>query len=124
MAVTATDEVFAALASSPRREVLRLLLDGPRTVSDIASHFDMRRPSVSEHLRVLRTAALVSERKVGRERYYQLEPQPLIELREWLHPYERFWRERLTALRDVLADLDRTELDRMELHRTENLEDE
>jgi DNA-binding transcriptional ArsR family regulator len=117
--VTATDEVFAALASSPRREVLRLLLDGPRTVNDIASHFDMRRPSVSEHLRVLRTAALVSERKVGRERYYQLEPQPLIELREWLHPYERFWRERLTALRDVLADLDRAELDR-----TENLEDE
>ena len=104
--MTASDETFAALASTPRREVLRLLLDGPHTVNDLASHFDMRRPSLSEHLRVLREAGLVSERKVGRERHYQLEPQPLLELREWLHPYEQFWRDRLTALRDVLADLE------------------
>ena len=99
------DDVFAALASPPRREVLRLLLDGPRTVNDIASHFDMRRPSVSEHLRVLRDAGLVTERKAGRERRYQLEPDPLMDLREWLNPYEQFWRERLTALRSVLEDL-------------------
>lgn len=100
-----TDDMFAALASPARREVLRLLLDGPRTVSELASHFDMRRPSVSEHLRVLRETGLVSERKAGRERHYQLEPQPLMELREWLDPYERFWRERLKALRGVLEDL-------------------
>ena len=103
--MTATEDLFAALASPPRREVLRLLLDGPRTVTDIASHFAMRRPSVSEHLRVLREAGLVSERKAGRERYYQLEPQPFADLDEWLHPYERFWRERLTALREVLEDM-------------------
>ena len=99
------DDVFAALASPPRREVLRLLLDGPRTVNDIASHFDMRRPSVSEHLRVLRDAGLVTERRAGRERRYQLEPDPLMDLRQWLHPYEQFWRERLAALRSVLKDL-------------------
>ena len=103
--VRQTDDVFAALASPARREVLRLLLDGPRTVNDIASNFDMRRPSVSEHLRVLRHADLVSERKAGRERHYQLEPRPLIDLRDWLHPYERFWRERLTALRGVLEEM-------------------
>lgn len=97
--------MFAALASPARREVLRLLLDGPRTVNDIASHFDMRRPSVSEHLRVLRDAGLASERKIGRERHYRLEPQPLMDLREWLHPYEQFWRERLKSLRDVLEEL-------------------
>ena len=100
-----TDDVFAALASQPRREVLRLLLDGPRTVNDLASHFEMRRPSVSEHLRVLREAGLVSERRAGRERHYQLEPGPLMDLREWLGPYERFWRQRLKALRGVLEDL-------------------
>jgi DNA-binding transcriptional ArsR family regulator len=100
-----TDDMFAALASPARREVLRLLLDGPRTVSDLASNFDMRRPSVSEHLRVLRETGLVSERKAGRERHYQLEPRPLMELREWLDPYERFWRERLAALRGVVEDL-------------------
>lgn len=100
-----TDDVFAALASPPRREVLRLLLDGPRTVNDLASHFDMRRASVSEHLRVLRETGLVSEQKAGRERHYQLEPGPLMDLRDWLDPYERFWRERLTALRGVLEDM-------------------
>ena len=65
----------------------------------------MRRPSVSEHLRVLREARLVSERRAGRERRYELEPGPLVELRDWLDPYERFWRDRLTALRDVLEEL-------------------
>ncbi|NEE03812.1 ArsR/SmtB family transcription factor [Phytoactinopolyspora halotolerans] len=102
---TLTDDVFAALASPARRELLRLLLDGPRTVNDLASHFDMRRPSVSEHLKILRDAGLVSERKVGRERHYQLEAEPLMELQEWLHPYERFWRARAKALRDVLEEM-------------------
>lgn len=100
-----TDDVFAALASPARREVLRLLLDGPRTAGDVAAHFDMRRPSVSEHLRVLREAGLVTERRAGRERRYQLEPQPLMEVRDWLDPYERFWKDRLKTLRDVLEDL-------------------
>ncbi|AYY12095.1 transcriptional regulator [Actinobacteria bacterium YIM 96077] len=102
---TLTDDVFAALASPVRRELLRLLLDGPRTVNDLASHFDMRRPSVSEHLKVLRDAELVSEHRVGRERRYQLEARPLVDLQDWLHPYERFWRERVKALRDVLEDM-------------------
>jgi DNA-binding transcriptional ArsR family regulator len=99
-----TDDVFAALASPARREVLRLLLAGPRTAGDLASHFDMRRPSVSEHLRVLREAGLVSDRRAGRERHYRLDPGPLMELRDWLDPYERFWRDRLASLRDVLEE--------------------
>ena len=89
---TLTDEVFAALGNPVRRELLRLLLEGPRTVSDLASHFDMRRPSVSEHLRVLREAGLVVERRVGRQRLYQLDAGPLREVSEWLDPYERFRR--------------------------------
>jgi DNA-binding transcriptional ArsR family regulator len=101
---TLTDSVFAALASPVRRELLRLLLDGDRTAGDLASHFDMRRPSVSEHLRVLRDAGLVSERKVGRERHYRLEGRPLLDLQDWLHPYEIFWRRRLAALHDVLDE--------------------
>jgi DNA-binding transcriptional ArsR family regulator len=99
-----TDEVFAALASPVRREVLRLLLEGPRAVHELAEHFEMRRPSLSEHLRVLRQAGLVSERKDGRLRYYSLQAEPLQEVSQWLSPYERFWRERLTRLRDLLDE--------------------
>ncbi|MBV9383969.1 MAG: helix-turn-helix transcriptional regulator [Streptosporangiaceae bacterium] len=98
------DDVFAALASPVRRDLLRLLLGGTRTVNELAAHFDMSRPSVSEHLRVLRDARLVSERKAGRERHYSLEPRPLLELRDWLNPYEKFWRQRMRALRDALEE--------------------
>ncbi|MFD1932807.1 MULTISPECIES: ArsR/SmtB family transcription factor [Nonomuraea] len=97
------DRIFAALASPVRREVLRLLREeGPQPVQRLAGHFDMARPSLSEHLRVLREAELVSEQKVGRQRIYRLEAVPLHEVQEWLHPFERFWREKLTGLRDLL----------------------
>jgi DNA-binding transcriptional ArsR family regulator len=100
-----TNEVFAALANPTRRELMRLLLDGPQPVAEMAARFDMARPSVSEHLRVLREAGLVSESRAGRQRYYRLEAAPLRELSEWLHPYERFWREKLAGLRELLDEL-------------------
>lgn len=104
-----TDEnrVFAALSSPIRREVLRILRDeGPQPVATMAARFDMTRPSFSEQLRVLREAGLVSEHKLGRQRIYHLEPEPLLELADWLSPYERFWRQRLTQLGSVLDDME------------------
>ncbi|MFF4966774.1 ArsR/SmtB family transcription factor [Streptomyces sp. NPDC001037] len=99
----AEDRVFAALANSTRREVLRLLRErGPLAVQALVGHFDMRRPSLSEHLKVLRDAGLVSERRSGRQRIYRLEAAPLADLQDWLHPYERFWRDRLRDLGDLL----------------------
>ncbi|MFH0243032.1 metalloregulator ArsR/SmtB family transcription factor [Streptomyces sp. HK10] len=87
------DRLFSALANPTRREVLRLLrVKGPQPVQRLADHFDMRRPSLSEHLKVLREAGLVSERRRGRERHYRLEAGPLSEVQHWLSPYERFWR--------------------------------
>ena len=84
-------DVFAAVASPVRRALLGLLLDrGPLPVQHLAAHFAMSRPSVSEHLKVLKDAGLVREYKSGRHRYYQLEPRPLTELAQWLTPYERF----------------------------------
>lgn len=96
--------MFAALASPVRRELLRLLLDGPHTVNDLAARFAMKRPSVSEHLRVLRAAGLVAETKQGRERHYRLAAGPLMELSDWLTPYERFWRSKPADLRTLLDE--------------------
>lgn len=108
--MTATDpedRIFAALANPVRRQVLQLLRElGPRPVTELYGHFDMARPSFSEHLRVLREAGLVRERRAGRQRVYRLEAEPLAEVQHWLHPFERFWRERLTQLSDVLDSLD------------------
>ena len=100
------DDVFAALANPARREVLRLLLDGPMAAGELAGRFDMRRPSLSEHLRVLREAGLVTERRQGRNRVYTLEAAPLEEVSTWLTPYEQFWRTKLANLRDLLDEED------------------
>ncbi|AUH41195.1 ArsR/SmtB family transcription factor [Streptomyces sp. CMB-StM0423] len=104
------DRVFGALSSPVRREVLRLLRDeGPQPVQQLAAHFDMRRPSLSEHLKVLREAGLVSEERAGRRRIYRLEAEPLTEVRDWLGPYERFWRAKLAGLAELLDDLPEAE---------------
>lgn len=99
------DQTFDALANPARRELLHLLLDhGEQPVNQLAAHFAMRRPSVSEHLKVLRDAGLVSERKRGRQRYYGIRPQPLVELRDWLAPFESFWQRKMGNLRDLLDE--------------------
>jgi DNA-binding transcriptional ArsR family regulator len=99
------DTVFAALANETRREILSLLRDeGQQPVQQLADHFDMQRPSISEHLKVLRDVGLVSEQKQGRQRYYYLEGAKLRVIQEWLAPYERFWNERITNLEKLLAE--------------------
>jgi DNA-binding transcriptional ArsR family regulator len=87
-----TDIVFAALANPTRRDILDLLLGGERTVMALAERFEMARPSVSEHLRVLRDCGLVVEDKRGRFRHCRVNPQPLQEISAWLRPHERYWR--------------------------------
>jgi DNA-binding transcriptional ArsR family regulator len=96
--------VFTALASPVRREILSLLLAGPQPVNGLAEHFEMARPSVSEHLRVLLDAGLVDQTRSGRQRLYELRPEPLAQLRDWLHPYERFWRSKLRTLHELLDE--------------------
>jgi DNA-binding transcriptional ArsR family regulator len=90
-----TDQVFAVLANPTRRDVLDLLREGPRPVLDIAARFDMARPSVSEHLKVLRDAGLVTEARHGRQRIYSVRSEPLVDMARWLTPYEQFWRASL-----------------------------
>lgn len=104
----ADDAVFNALANPVRRRVLELLIDGPRTAGSLAAEFDLSRPAVSEHLQVLRKAALVREQPSGRERHYHLAADRLVEVGDWLHPFERYWRDRLRALSDVLDEEENT----------------
>lgn len=100
-------DVFAVLANPVRREILTLLRDGPRAVNDLAGHFALGRPAVSEHLQVLRRAGLVREEPRGQHRYYHLDAEPLAQVDDWLHPFERLWRQRLRSLRDVLDEENR-----------------
>jgi DNA-binding transcriptional ArsR family regulator len=98
------DDVFLALANPVRRRLLQLLTEGPRTAGDLADQFDLSRPAVAEHLQVLRRAALVHDEPSGRQRHYHLTAEPLAQIGDWLHPFERFWRERLRSLADVAEE--------------------
>lgn len=95
-------EVFGAISHPARRRMLDLLAEGDRPVNVIAGNFEMSRPAVSQHLRILLDAGLVTEERHGRERRYRLAPERLGPVRDWLAHYERFWDDRFTRLKDHL----------------------
>ncbi|MNJ62087.1 Transcriptional repressor SdpR [compost metagenome] len=92
-------DVFQAIADPTRRKLLHLLSEQEMPVTVISSHFTMSRTAVSKHLRVLAGAGLVKNRRVGRETRYCINPEPLQELKEWLAYYERYWENKLSALK-------------------------
>jgi DNA-binding transcriptional ArsR family regulator len=96
-------DVFEAISHPARRRMLDLLAETDHCVNTIAGHFEMSRPAVSQHLRILLDAGLVTEQRHGRERRYHLVPDGLRSIREWLAHYERFWDDRLRRLQKHLA---------------------
>lgn len=96
---SAKHDVFQAIADPTRRSLLKLLGDGELPVTAISGHYPMSRTAVSKHLRILADAGLVRERKVGRETRYRLDPEPLLELKRWLSYYERYWENKMAALK-------------------------
>jgi DNA-binding transcriptional ArsR family regulator len=94
--VVANGDGFAALADPTRRAVFELLRQGPRPVGDIARDLPVSRPAVSQHLRVLKDAGLVSERRDGTRRLYRIDPDGLAAIRDYL---DDFWNEALAAFK-------------------------
>lgn len=100
-------DVFQVLANPVRRRILELLLERPCTVNTLVDEFDLHRPSVSEHLQVLREAKLVRDVRQGRERIYHIEPKRLGEISDWLRPFIVYWNQRMQALEDTLDEENR-----------------
>jgi DNA-binding transcriptional ArsR family regulator len=91
-------DALEALGDPTRRRIVELLTTRDRNAGEIASHFDVSRPAVSRHLRVLRENGLVRARTEGQQRIYSLDTAPLEELDAWLARYRAFWTNRLDAL--------------------------
>ena len=90
------EAALKAIAGPRRRQILALVRNGELAAGEIAAHFDVTRPAVSQHLHVLKEAGLVSERRNGTKRLYRARPEGLAELKDFL---EEFWDERLVALK-------------------------
>jgi len=95
----AYEVAITALADPTRRSIFERLRHGPRAVGQLAAGLPVSRPAVSQHLRVLKEAGLVTERRDGTRRLYRIEPAGLEELREY---FERFWDEALEAFKEAV----------------------
>ncbi|MGZ4383129.1 MAG: ArsR/SmtB family transcription factor [Gaiellaceae bacterium] len=90
------EAALKAIAEPHRRQILRLVWDAELAAGEIAAHFDLTRPAISQHLGVLKEAGLVSERRNGTRRLYRTRPEGLSDLKAFL---EEFWSERLELLK-------------------------
>ena len=98
-----TADVFRAVSDPTRRELLdRLTEEEEQPVMKLAAKFDMSLSAVSQHLKLLREAGLVRERRVGRQHVYRLEATALKEVADWASHFERFWRSKLRSLGEHL----------------------
>ena len=97
--IAAHADVYRAIADPTRRAILDRLRVGPAPVNTLAADFLQSRPAISKHLRVLRYARLVRERRDGRERRYHLTPAPLKQVAGWMEGYRAFWQTSLSNLK-------------------------
>lgn len=100
------DHLFHALANRTRREIVGLLAKRPHHISELVPRFDMSLAAVSKHVQSLERAGLVDREIVGRNHVCRLNADALSEAFEWLSAYESFWGERLSALEDVLSEVE------------------
>ena len=101
----ATDRVFHALANPTRRKVLERLSVGPATVSELAAPFDMQLPSFVQHLSVLERSRLITSKKVGRVRTYEIVPERFAVIDDWLTARRRLWEARLDRFDQYVKQL-------------------
>lgn len=97
-------DIFDAIADPTRRKIIDLIAGRSMTVNDVAERFEISRPAVSKHIRILNECGLVVIRKEGRRRYCRADTRKLQEVIAWVQQYRRFWNERLDALEQILSE--------------------
>ncbi len=112
LTLTLVQDVLKALAEPRRQEILALIGEREMASGEIAGHFQVSRPAISQHLQVLKAAGLVTERRVGTRHLYQARPEGLAELRAFI---EQFWDEALGRLADAAEAEERRRRERADL---------
>jgi DNA-binding transcriptional ArsR family regulator len=99
-----SQELFYAISDPTRREIIDLLAGQSLPVNEIANRFEISRPAVSKHLKILHESGLVVYRKEGRQRFCRADTRKLQEILEWASRYRKFWNDRLDALEAELKN--------------------
>ena len=97
-----TLDAFQVIGDPSRRKMLMLLSSDSMTINNLAENFDMSRPAVSKHVKILYNAGFISIRDIGRERYCTLKKDGFDELQNWISYFDRFWTSKLKKLETLL----------------------
>ena len=95
---------FQAISDPSRRQMLRLLSKESLTINALAENFDMTRPAVSKHIKILYTAGFITIEDIGRERHCMLKQNGFKQLQQWIDYFEHFWMVKLKKLEDLLNE--------------------
>jgi DNA-binding transcriptional ArsR family regulator len=95
-------DIFQAIADPSRRQILQLLSKDSLTINALAYNFDMSRPAVSKHIKVLYNAGFITIENIGRERYCVLKQEGFQDLQQWIDYFDNFWKTRLKKLETLL----------------------
>jgi len=104
-------DVFQAIADPNRRAIIGLLANQKLTLSGVAEHFDISRPAISRHIKILAECGLVVVHRKGRERYCEARLDKLNEVSGWVEHYRKVWEQRLDRLDEYLTELQKKERD-------------
>lgn len=97
-------DVFQAISDPTRRAILLLLASQTMTAGNIAANFDTARPTVSKHLQILTECELLKQKQNGREIFYQLNPEKMMEVADFIEPFRKMWEERFNKLESVMKN--------------------
>jgi len=95
-------DVFQVIADPSRRQILQLLTKDSYNINSISENFEMSRPAVSKHIKVLQIAGFISIQEIGRERYCTLSKEGFTEIRNWMNHFDKFWNSKLKNLETIL----------------------
>ncbi len=95
-------DAFQVIADPSRRQILTLLSKDSLTINSLAENFDMSRPAVSKHIKILYGAGFISIQDIGRERYCMLKQDGFNELQDWINYFDKFWITKLKKLEVIL----------------------
>lgn len=98
-------DVFQAIADPTRRDIINLIAFKPMNLNAIADNFDVSRPAISQHIKILTECGLIAIKKQGRERYCQPQLKQLDEVAQWVERYRKVWEEKFDALDNLLEEL-------------------
>jgi DNA-binding transcriptional ArsR family regulator len=99
-----TADPFHAIGDPSRRHILQLLTDKTLTINELAENFEMSRPAVSKHVKLLYTAGFIAIEDIGRERHCMLKPEGFIALQQWISYFDAFWNSKIKNLETLMRE--------------------